>query len=92
MGIKSHQMDVETPAGGKDKSEDFIRERRERFTRGSLAGLEPGGLFHFHHDVGLRRHMTSPRSPMTSSNILGGFGGSYVPSDTCGGILRPKKA
>jgi hypothetical protein len=92
MGLKAHQMDVETPAGGRDRSEDCIRERGGRFTRGSLAGLDPGGLCPFHHDVGLGRPMTSPRSPMTSSSVLGGFGGSCVPSGTCGRLLRPKKA
>jgi hypothetical protein len=62
MGLKSHQMDVETPAGGKDRSKDFTRERGGFFTRGSLAGLDPGGLCPFHHDVGLGRPMTSSRS------------------------------
>jgi hypothetical protein len=52
---------------------------------GGLAGLDPGGLCPFHHDVGLGR-------PMASSNVLGCFGGSCVPSGTCGWLLRPKKA
>jgi hypothetical protein len=30
---------------------------------GSLTGLDPGGLCPFHHDIGLGRPMTSPRSP-----------------------------
>jgi hypothetical protein len=59
MGLKSHQMDVETPAGGRDRSKDCTRERGGCFTRGSLAGLDPRGLCPFHHDVGLGRPMTS---------------------------------
>jgi hypothetical protein len=58
MGLKAHQMDVETPTGGRDRSEDYARERGGRFTRDSLAGLDPGGLCPFHHDVGLRRPMS----------------------------------
>jgi hypothetical protein len=92
MRLKAQQMDAETPTGGGDRSEDCTRERRGRFTRGSLAGLDLGGLCPFHHDVGLGRPMTSPRSSMTSSNVLGCFGGSCVSSGTCGRFLRPKKA
>jgi hypothetical protein len=81
-------MDVETPTRGRDKSKDCIRERGGCFTREILASLDPGGLCPFHHDVGLGRPMMSP---MKSSNALGGFGGSCVPSGTCGKLLRPKK-
>jgi hypothetical protein len=84
-GAKSHEMDVETLAGGRDRSEDCTRERGGRFTRGNLTGLDPGWLCPLHHDVGLGR-------PMMSSSALGGFGGSCVPSGTCGRLLRPKKA
>jgi hypothetical protein len=85
MGLKAHQMDAETPAGGRDRSEDCTRERGGRFTRGNLVGLDPGWLCPFHHDVGLGM-------PMMSSNVLGCFGGSCVPSGMCGKFLRPKKA
>jgi hypothetical protein len=88
MGLKAHQMDVETPARGRDRSEDYTRERGGHFTRDSLAGLDPGGLCPFHHDIGLGRPMMSLRSP----NVLGCFGGSCVPSGTCGRFLRPKEA
>jgi hypothetical protein len=74
MGLKAHQMDVETPAGGRDKSEGLHRGRGGRSTRGSLADLYLGGLFPFHQDVGLGRPMTSPRTLMTSSSACGGFG------------------
>jgi hypothetical protein len=89
MGIKSDQMDVETPNGGRDRVEDCIRERGGGFTRGNLAGLELGGFCPFHHDVGLGSPMTSP---MTSFGILRVFGGSCVPSGTFGRLFRPKKA
>jgi hypothetical protein len=92
MGLKAHQMDVETPAGGRDRSEDCTGERGGRSTRGSLADPYPGGLCPFHQDVGLGRPMTSPRTPMTSSSALEVLGGSCVPSGTCGRFLRPKKA
>jgi hypothetical protein len=85
MGLKVHQMDVETPAGGRDRSKDCTREIGRCFTRNSLAGLDPRGLCPFHHDVGLGW-------PMTSSNVLECFGGSCVPSGTCGRFLRPKEA
>jgi hypothetical protein len=75
-------MDAETQARGKERSGDCTRERGGRFTRDNLAGLDPGGLCPFHHDVGLGR-------PMRSPNVFGFFGGSCVPSGTCGKILRP---
>jgi hypothetical protein len=78
-------MDVETPAGGRDRSKDCTRERGGCSTRGNPTGLDLGGLCPFHHDVGLGR-------PMTSTNALGGFGDSCVPSGMCGRFLRPKKA
>jgi hypothetical protein len=92
MGIKYHQIDVETPTWGIDRSKDCTRERGGRFNRGILAGLDPWGLCPFDHDVGLGRPMTSPRSPMMSSNVLGCFGGICVPSGMCGRLLRPKEA
>jgi hypothetical protein len=55
MGLKAHQMDVETLARGKDRSEGLHRGRGGRSTRGSLADLYPGGLCPFHQDVGLGR-------------------------------------
>jgi hypothetical protein len=63
MGLKSHQMDAETPARGRDRSGAYTRERGGRSTRDSLASLDPGGSFPFHHDVSLGRPMTSPKSP-----------------------------
>jgi hypothetical protein len=89
MGLKSHHMDAKTPVRGKERSKDCTRERGGCFTRGNLTGLDPGGLCLFHHEVGLGWPMTSPRSPMTSSSVLGCFGDSCVPS---GRFLRPKKA
>jgi hypothetical protein len=63
-------MDVETPSKGRDRSRDCTRERGGRSTRDILAGLDPGGFCPFHHDVGLGRPMTSPRSPMMSPSVL----------------------
>jgi hypothetical protein len=63
MGLKAHQMDVETPTGGRDRSEGLHRKGRRRSTRSSLADLYPGGLCPFHQDVGLGRPMTSPKTP-----------------------------
>ena len=53
-------MDGETPARGRDRSGDCTREKGGHSTRDNLAGLDPGGFFPFHHDVGLGRPMTSP--------------------------------
>jgi hypothetical protein len=63
-------MDVETPARGKTDHMNAHRERKT-FHQGQPGRPGPRGLFPFHHDVGLGRHMTSPRSPMTSPNVLG---------------------
>jgi hypothetical protein len=89
MGLKAHQMDAETPAGGRDRSEGLHQGRGGRSTRGSLADLYPGGLCPFHQDVGLGRPMTSPRTLMTSSNFVEVLGGSC---GTCGSFWRPKEA
>jgi hypothetical protein len=67
-------MDVETPAGGRDKTEEFAPEKRRTFHRGTLAEPYPGGLCPLHWDVCLGMPMTSPRMPMTSSIIYGRFG------------------
>jgi hypothetical protein len=74
MGLKAHLMDVETPTGGRDRSKGLHRRRERHSTRGSLAEPYPGGLCHFHQEVGLGRPMTSPRTLMTSSSACGGFG------------------
>jgi hypothetical protein len=63
-------MDVETPAGGRDRTEGFAPEKRRTFHRGTLAEPYLGGLCPLHWNVGLGRPMTSPRMPMTSSNIV----------------------
>jgi hypothetical protein len=92
MGLKAHQMDVETPAGGRDRSEGLHRRRGGRSTRGSLADLYPGGLCPFHQDVGLGRPMTSPRTLMTSSSACGGFGRQLWQVVHVWQFLRPKEA
>jgi hypothetical protein len=63
MGLEAHQMDAETLARGKDRSGVCTGERGGRSTRDNLASMDPGGSCPFHHDVGLGRPMTSPRSP-----------------------------
>jgi hypothetical protein len=60
-------MDVETPAGGTDRTEGFAPERRRTSCRGTLAELDLGGLCPFQWNVGLGRPRTSPRRFMTSS-------------------------
>jgi hypothetical protein len=74
MGLKSHEMDAETPTGGINRSEGLHRRRGGRSTRGNLAELYPGGLCLFHQDVGLGRPMMSPKTLMMSPNACGGFG------------------
>jgi hypothetical protein len=46
MGLKSPQMDVEIPAGGRDRSEDCTRERRT-FHQGQPGRPGPRGVVHF---------------------------------------------
>jgi hypothetical protein len=48
------------PVEGRDRSEVCTGERGGRSTRDSLAGLNPGGSFPSHYDVGLERPMMSP--------------------------------
>jgi hypothetical protein len=45
MGIKSHQMDVVTPARGRETPEDGTRKEEECFLRDTLANLDPGGSY-----------------------------------------------
>jgi hypothetical protein len=82
-------MDVETPAGGRDRTEGFAPEKRT-FHRGTLAEPYLGGLCPLHWNFGLGRPMTSPRIPMTSSSIVDVLGGSYGSCGTCGSLERPK--
>jgi hypothetical protein len=63
-------MDVVTPARGRDRSGVCTTERGGGSTRDKLAGLDPGGSFPFHLDVGLGSPMTSPRSPTMSPSVL----------------------
>jgi hypothetical protein len=97
MGLKAHQMDVESlrPQQGVETGSEGLHQRRGgRSTRGSLADRYPGGLFPFHQDVGLGRPMTSPRTPTLWHHLalMEVLGGSYVPSGTCGRFRRPKEA
>jgi hypothetical protein len=66
-GCRAHQMDVETPTRGIDRTEGFAPERRRIFCRGTLADLDLGGLSPFQWNVGLGRPRTSPKRFMTSS-------------------------
>jgi hypothetical protein len=84
-------MDVVTPARGRDRSGVYTRERGGRSTRDNLVGLDPEGSSPFHLDVGLGMPMTSPRSPMTSPNILDTLE-AVVCQVARGRILRPKEA
>jgi hypothetical protein len=52
MGQKAHQMDVVTPTKGKETPEDGTRKEEGGFPRDTLAGLDPGGVLPFHHDIG----------------------------------------
>jgi len=45
IGLKAHQMDVETPARGKHILEACTRERGGCFTRDILVGLDLGGSY-----------------------------------------------
>ena len=45
MGLKSHQMDVENLVRGSRIPKAYTREKVGRSTKGTLAGLDPGGSF-----------------------------------------------
>jgi hypothetical protein len=70
-------MNVETPAGGRDRIEGFAPEKRRMFHKSTLAEPYLGGLCPLHWNVGLGRPRTSPRMPMTSSSFMDVLGGSY---------------
>jgi hypothetical protein len=53
-------MDAETLARGIDRLGVCTGEREGHSTRDSLASLDPGGSFPYHHDVGFGRPMMSP--------------------------------
>jgi hypothetical protein len=88
MGLKAHQMDVETPARGRDRSKDLHWGRGGRSTRGNLAGMYPGGLCPFHQNVGLGRPMTSPKTLYDIIQHCGGFGRAIVARVAASGGLR----
>jgi hypothetical protein len=62
-----------------DRLDGLHRRRGGRSMRESLAEPYPGGLCHFHQDVGLGSPMMSPMTLMMSSNSMEVLGGSYVP-------------
>jgi hypothetical protein len=84
-------MDVETPAGGRDRTEGFALEKRRTFHRGALAEPYLGGLYPFHWNVGPGRSRKSPRMPITSSSIVDVLGDSYGSFGTCGRLEKPKE-
>jgi hypothetical protein len=93
MGLKSPQMDVVTPARGREVSETCTREKEGLFTGDTLADLDPGGDFALPigrcpweaHDV------TFVTLDVTQCQDWH-YGGSCVIIGTCGiiqGIGRP---
>jgi hypothetical protein len=92
MGMKAHQMVVETPTRGRDRSEGLHQRRERCSTRGNLIDLYPGGLCPFHENVGLGRPMASPRTPYDITGAKEFLVGSCVPNGTCGSFWRPKEA
>jgi hypothetical protein len=70
-------MDVETPTGGRDKTEGFASEKRRTFHRGTLTEPYLGGLYPLRWNVGLGRHRTSPRRLMMSSSFMDVLGDSH---------------
>jgi hypothetical protein len=84
-------MDVETPAGGRDRTEGFAPEKRRTFHRGTLAEPYLGGLCPLHWNVGLGRPRTSPRRPMTSSSFMDVLGRQSWQFGTCGRLEKPKE-
>jgi hypothetical protein len=84
-------MDVETPAGGRDRTEGFAQERRRMSCRGTPAELDLRGLSPFQWNVGLGRPRTSPMRSMTSSLLHGRFGRWTGQFGTCGSLEKPKE-
>jgi hypothetical protein len=70
-------MDVETPAGGRNRTEGFAPEKRRTFHKVTLAEPYLGGLCPLHWNVGLGKPKTSPRRLMMSSNLMDVLGDSH---------------
>jgi hypothetical protein len=85
-------MDVETLAGGRDRTEGFAPEKRRTFHRGTLAELYLGGLCPLHWNVDLGRPRTSPKRPMTSSNLMDVLGDSHGSLAHMAGWRSPRRA
>jgi hypothetical protein len=84
-------MDVETPAGGRDRTEGFPQERTRTSCTGTSAELDLGVLSPFHWNVGLGRPRTSSMRSMTSSLLHGCFGKWTRQFGTCGSLEKPKE-
>jgi hypothetical protein len=84
-------MDVETPAGGRDRTEGFAQERRRTSCRGTPTELDLGGLCPFQWNVGLGRPRTSPLMTMTSPSSMDALGDSWGSFGTCGRLEKPKE-
>jgi hypothetical protein len=84
-------MDVETPAGGRDRTEGFAQERRRTSCRGTPTELDLGGLCPFQWNVGLGRPRTSPFMTMTSPSSMDALGDNWGSFGTCGRLEKPKE-
>jgi hypothetical protein len=85
-------MDVETPAGGKDRTKGFVSEKRRTFHKGTLAEPYLRGLCPLHWNIDLGRPRTSPRRPMTSSSLMEVLGGSHGSLARVTGWRSPRRA
>jgi hypothetical protein len=85
-------MDVETPAGSRDRTEGFAPKKRRTFHRGTLAELDLGGLCPLHWNVGLGRPKTSTKRLMTSSSFMDVLGDSHGSLAHVAGWRIPRRA
>jgi hypothetical protein len=69
-------MDVETPAGGRDRTEGFAPEKRRTFHRGTLSRALPRGVVPSPLECWPWKAMTSPKTSYDVIHHCGVLGGS----------------
>jgi hypothetical protein len=85
-------MDVETPSGGRDRTElirGFAPERKRTFHQRHSGRTRPRGNDPFSVERWPWKAQDVPIFTMTSSNFMDTFGGRTGSSGTCGMLERP---
>jgi hypothetical protein len=84
-------MDVETPAGGRDRTEGFAPEKRRTFHRGTLAEPYLGGLCPLPLERWPWKAHDVTQDAYDVIQHYGRFGRQLWQFGTCGSLERPKE-